>query len=159
MPDLRQRQQERERQQKKNGKSGLGGLVVVLLVMLISAGSDMDLGGDEALGVIAGIVILAAVIAGVIWLSKKGAVTRKERQAEERRSAGRVSAAAIHRPDPREKSFTKPETYCAIHDHSGEDHFARDRARRIAQLDDWLKNGLIDRAEYQVLKERFENDL
>lgn len=40
----------------------------------------------------------------------------------------------------------------------GEDHFERDRRRRIAQLDDWLKSGLIDRDEYKNLKRRYERD-
>ena len=40
----------------------------------------------------------------------------------------------------------------------GEDHFQRDRRRRISQLDDWLKSGLIDRDEYKNLKRRYERD-
>ena len=40
-----------------------------------------------------------------------------------------------------------------------DDHFVRDKAQRIAQLDEWLKNGLIDREEYRVLKSRYERDL
>ena len=39
-----------------------------------------------------------------------------------------------------------------------EDHFQRDRRRRISQLDDWLKSGLIDRDEYKNLKRRYERD-
>ena len=56
------------------------------------------------------------------------------------------------------RSFPKPEAYCVSCEASGDDHFVRDRKRRIAQLDDWLKNGLIDREEYRVLKYRFERD-
>ena len=40
----------------------------------------------------------------------------------------------------------------------GEDHFQRDRRRRISQLDDWLKSGLIDRDEYKNLNRRSERD-
>ena len=43
-------------------------------------------------------------------------------------------------------------------DAQGEDHFQRDRRRRISQLDDWLKSGLIDRDEYKTLKRRYERD-
>ena len=57
-----------------------------------------------------------------------------------------------------QRSYTKPEAYCVSCELSGEDHFVRDRQRRLAQLDDWLKNGLVDREEYQVLKRRFQND-
>ena len=41
---------------------------------------------------------------------------------------------------------------------SGEDHFERDKRNRIEQLDDWLKNGLIDRREYNELKRRYLED-
>ncbi len=41
---------------------------------------------------------------------------------------------------------------------SGEDHFQRDKSKRIEQLDDWLENGLIDRKEYRELKRRYRED-
>ena len=45
-----------------------------------------------------------------------------------------------------------------VFDYSGEDHFQRDQRNRIAQLDDWLRNGLIDRNEYRELKRRYERE-
>ena len=44
-------------------------------------------------------------------------------------------------------------------DNTGEDHFAHDKAQRIAQLDTFLKNGIIDKAEYRTLRERYERGL
>ena len=41
-------------------------------------------------------------------------------------------------------------------DLSREDHFRRDREKRISQLDDWLRSGIIDRKEYNELKKRFK---
>ncbi len=38
-----------------------------------------------------------------------------------------------------------------------EDHFQRDKRTRIEQLDEWLKNGLIDRKEYKVLEKRYRD--
>ena len=40
-----------------------------------------------------------------------------------------------------------PDAACVVCDNTGEDHFAHDKAQRIAQLDDFLKNGIIDKAE------------
>ena len=40
----------------------------------------------------------------------------------------------------------------------GEDHFQRDKRKRIKQLDEWLKNGLIDRKEYDELKRRYREE-
>ena len=86
------------------------------------------------------------------------AVSKKKKKTEAAPASGRVYAA-VQRRDPRSASFTKPETYCAVHNHSAEDHLAYDKAQRIAQLDDWLKSGLIDREEYRVLKDRYQRDL
>ena len=68
-------------------------------------------------------------------------------------------SAGKKREDPRMKTFTKPEAPCIVCETTGEDHFAADKRKRIEQLDDWLKSGLIDRKEYMVLKDRYERDL
>ncbi|MBR4393048.1 MAG: hypothetical protein IKT07_03385 [Oscillospiraceae bacterium] len=40
----------------------------------------------------------------------------------------------------------------------GQDHLERDKTRRIEQLDGWLESGLIDKKEYNELKDRYEHD-
>ena len=102
----------------------------------------------------AALVLLIVLIVVLASAAKKG-ITRAEREDP---VPGRVSAA-VRRADPRSTSFTKPEAYCAVHDHSGEDHLAYDKAQRLAQLDEWLKIGLIERDEYRVLKDRYQRDL
>ena len=47
--------------------------------------------------------------------------------------------------------------YTLLRDTHAEDHFQRDSRKRISQLDDWLKSGIIDRKEYNELKSRYEN--
>ena len=64
----------------------------------------------------------------------------------------------LHSDDKPHREFSAPEAYCVVCENTGEDHLAFDRAQRLRQLDDWLKNGLIDRAEYRVLKETFEKN-
>ena len=83
----------------------------------------------------------------------------KRREVEDRRPATARTSAAVQRRDPRTKSFTQPDPYCVVCDHTGEDHFQHDKTQRIKQLDEWLKNGLIDRTEYKVLLDRFKRDL
>ena len=108
------------------------------------------------------IMLVSAAALAVAAIAALSAV-RKKKAAETGRaqtnSAGGRTSAAKSRPDPRSRSFTPPEPSCIVCDHTGEDHFAHDKAQRIAQLDEWLKNGLIDKAEYRVLKDRFERDL
>ena len=52
-----------------------------------------------------------------------------------------------------------PDAACVVCDNTGENHFAHDKAQRIAQLDDFLKNGIIDKAEYRTLRDRYERGL
>ena len=70
----------------------------------------------------------------------------------------------MHRPAPANgrhahRDFSAPEAPCIVCEQTGEDHFQRDKARRLAQLDDWLKIGLIDRDEYRVLKDRYQRGI
>lgn len=58
------------------------------------------------------------------------------------------------RPAPRRGAV--PDAACVVCDNAGKDHFTHDRERRVAQLDDFLKNGIIDKAEYRKLRERYE---
>lgn len=124
-------------------------LTLRMEIWMIQHGMDPELLPLIAVGVLVVIVLLI------------GAAKRRKK-AEDRpifNSAGGRTSAAKQRPDPRNRSFTTPEASCIVCDHTGEDHFVRDKAQRIAQLDEWLKNGLIDREEYRVLKSRYERDL
>ena len=83
----------------------------------------------------------------------------------------RTPSVELHRPAPSmqrppvtagrsaRRDFRAPEAPCIVCEQTGDDHFQRDKARRIAQLDDWLKNGLIDRSEYLVLKDRYQRGI
>ena len=108
------------------------------------------------------IMLVSAAALAVAAIAALSAV-RKKKAAETGRaqtnSAGGRTSAAAQRPDPRNRTFTPPEPTCIVCNHTVEDHFLRDMAQRIAQLDEWLKNGLIEKDEYRVLKDRFERDL
>ena len=103
------------------------------------------------------LLALILVIVLLVLLIKAAKKKSVEGVADADRS-GRVSAA-VRRADPRSKSFTNPDPYCVVCDHTGEDHFARDKAQRLQQLDEWLKIGLIDREEYRVLRDRFQRGI
>ena len=98
-------------------------------------------------------------ILGILAVLLLVTLITKAKGGRKNREDGSVSNSAAGRTDPRTRSFTAPEPSCIVCDHTGEDHFVRDKAQRIAQLDEWLKNGLIDREEYRVLKSRYERDL
>ena len=83
----------------------------------------------------------------------------------------RTPSVELHRPAPSmqrrtpsvahsaQRDFSAPDAPCIVGEQTGEDHFQRDKARRIAQLNDWLKIGLIDKEEYRVLKDRYERGI
>lgn len=114
--------------------------------------------------------VLPAIIKKV--KDKGGDKQKKGSAAATPSSAPRQSPSVeMHRPAPAMKrqtpsvapsakrDFSAPEAPCIVCEQTGDDHFQRDKARRIAQLDDWLKNGLIDREEYRVLKDRYERGI
>ena len=171
------RQQNQNKQQKKKGLGGwLWVVLIFLLPNLIEIFEDNDLwweiswffrrlslrlsrasGVPVRILVMIGLLVLVAVALGFAE-KVKDKKEREEKFGFSYNRQGRVSAA-VNRPDPRSRSFQQPDPYCVVCDHTGEDHFEHDKKRRLEQLNDWLKNGLIDREEYKTLRYRYERDL
>ena len=151
--------------QKKQPKKGsFWAILVFLIAMAVANAGDID--GELLVFILPVIIIIAAIALGLRLRmklggrSKSGSGTRDGGRARNIRELDASSMqSAIHRFDPRSKSFVKPDAPCIVCEHTGEDHLERDKRNRIRQLDDWLKTGLIDRSEYRVLKDRFERDL
>lgn len=161
-----------ESNKKKKKSGGAWWLIFVVIALLSQASEGIDLSWLAPLwhrfrvtllryGITLdpGIVLLAAVVAVLLLISVIVKAAKRRGEVVERKPATARTSAAIHRPDPRSRSFTPPEPSCIVCDHTGEDHFQHDKAQRIQQLGEWLKNGLIDREEYKVLKARYERDL
>ncbi len=159
------------RQNKNNQGSSWLGAVIVLVIVLIRALTDSDL--PPAAGAVIAFGILAVIIAVVVSAKAKKKAAKKPAPGSVRptptvelnrpapsmqRREPTVSTVSHSHPRTANQRFPQPEAYCVTCENTGEDHFVRDRKRRIAQLDEWLKNGLIDREEYRVLKYRFERD-
>ena len=124
---------------KKNPVPGVV-LGIVFLVLITAAENS---GSIAAVFVLFTLVFCAAVVIAAV---RK---TKKQQKPEE---TGTPSRGYTTHEDV-------PDAHCVVCENTGEDHFVRDKARRIAQLDDFLKNGIIDKAEYRKLRERFENDI
>ena len=104
------------------------------------------------------LLIVAAVVRYVArnakkWVTPSG--TTLEEQLKKRDERMAQAQRAPRHPLPPDM----PDAACIVCDNTGEDHFAHDRAQRIAQLDAFLKNGIIDKAEYRTLRERYERGL
>ena len=154
--------------QQKKKQSGASWAILIILIPLMMRMLDGEL-PPAVFGVIV-IAVVAAVAFGKMAKNREKAA----KSALESRGSGTKAAPGrktpeveLHRPVPSmqrrepvtsKRSYPQPEAYCVSCELSGEDHFVRDRQRRLEQLDSWLKNGLVDKQEYLVLKQRFEND-
>lgn len=104
------------------------------------------------------LLIVAAVVRYVArnakkWVTPSGTTLEEQlKKRDERMAQARRAPRHPLSPD-------MPDAACVVCDNTGEDHFAHDRAQRIAQLDAFLKNGIIDKAEYRTLRERYERGL
>ena len=92
-------------------------------------------------------------------LGKNGERMAQAQDAPFRPASPRQDAPQRSVPPQRSMPSDMPDAACVVCDNTGEDHFAHDKAQRIAQLDDFLKNGIIDKAEYRTLRERYERGL
>lgn len=126
----------------------------------------------RSLFIIAVLILVALVKASVKNTARRGGKTtgkpigkNGERRAQAQDAPFRPASPrqdAPQRSVPPRRSMPPPDmpdAACVVCDNTGEDHFAHDKAQRIAQLDDFLKNGIIDKAEYRTLRERYERGL
>lgn len=125
----------------------------------------------RSLFIIAVLIVAALVKASVKNTARRGGKTtgkpigkNGERMAQAqdapfRPASPRQDAPQRGVPPQRSMPSDMPDAACVVCDNTGEDHFAHDKAQRIAQLDDFLKNGIIDKAEYRTLRERYERGL
>ena len=126
----------------------------------------------RSLFIIALLIVVALVKASVKNTARRGGKTtgkpigkNGERMAQAQDAPFRPASPrqdAPQRSVPPQRSMPPPDmpdAACVVCDNTGEDHFAHDKAQRIAQLDDFLKNGIIDKAEYRTLRERYERGL
>ena len=115
----------------------------------------------RSLFIIAVLIVAALIKASVKNTARRGGRTtgkpigkNGERMAQAQDAPQRSVPPQRSMPPP-----DMPDAACVVCDNTGEDHFAHDKAQRIAQLDDFLKNGIIDKAEYRTLRERYERGL
>lgn len=137
------------RKNHRSNKSGSAILPAVLAVIFIMNAMAGDLDG-ATMSLLAAIAVLAGIIALMVLMVKisnrPGGVKKilpgksREKSVEDMplSSAGSRSSAVYN---PR----------------SAEELFLRDKQKRLEQLDVFLKNGIVDKAEYELLKKRYEN--
>ena len=130
---------------KKKNENSFSPLVLVALLLLTLSES-----GDTAM---VALLFAALMIGAIVYVAYKGV----NGYLKKRKGAAEEAAPAAPQPD--EASEVLPPEACeAVCEDAGEDPLAREREQRIRQLDEWLKNGVIDKEEYQQLKDRYEGE-
>ena len=119
----------------------------IIFLILLFVGALMGEAGSDA-----GVMLLSLTVVIVALFLVLRAASKKAGKS----SSGRSRSAKGRPEDPRMKTFTKPDAPCIVCEHTGENHLERDRINRLRQLDEWLKIGLIEKEEYRILRERYQ---
>ena len=135
-----------------NRKKSWGGIAGTVFLLLIS------MAGSEGGAVFAGIIILVAVAAVMIIVGKKlGTAAVNSSNTPAGRAKRIFESSAWNKDVPEEDVFVaKAPEIRSYDENAAEKNFIRDKERRIRQLDGFLKNGIIDKNEYRVLRDRYE---
>lgn len=122
----------------------------------------MNFGGLLVVLIVWGVVSFVKKT-GKKWVTPSGTTLEEQLKKRDERMARRENAPPSPSYIPAERRAAPtghmPDAPCIVCENTGENHFVRDKARRIAQLDDFLKNGIIDKAEYRRLLDRYERGI
>ena len=133
-----------------NKKKGKGYLApaVILFALLSVIGEIGEMERPEALiAVLVGAVILVVILATVSAVKKHGGKTETAaRRSAPARSAARPAARTAARPASGGAERAEEAVHC---------HHSTGKQKYLEQLDGFLANGIIDKAEYRLMKERY----
>ena len=130
----------RKRAGSKNSGFGFGIVVFYFLIMLLNS-TDRT---------VAAIIILALVAVAAVYIGVKFGKKRTNKAFAEEKTKKREYCSTCS------DEFIYNNVQNEFKEYSSEENFIRDKQRRIKQLDGFLKNGLIDKAEYMVLKSHYD---
>ena len=129
---------------RNNEKKGKGYLApaVILFALLSVIGEIGEMERPEALiAVLVGAVILVVILATVSAVKK-----HSEKSGTPVRSAARPAARTAARPASGGAERAEEAVHC---------HHSTGKQKYLEQLDGFLANGIIDKAEYRLMKERY----
>lgn len=154
----------REDKKQKKGVSWKWIVVVVaayFIFMAVMEKEDFDFDSVSALLSIVSVAVAAAgflLALKIAWSKKRE--ERKQRAAVRRRNQtwnGAVPRHHSRQPEDRPLPVPQRSFSPAVYDENlREDSGRRDRERRLRQLEDFYKNGIIEKDEYLLLKSRYE---
>lgn len=120
--------------------------------------TDSDIPFDAVVAIVQ-IVIFLAVVVAVVKIGKRAVNEKKngKRKPERRSFSVNDRPRTYERPEADRMPDAKQRKY--YDENTIFQNQERDSDRRLRQLDDFLKNGIIDREEYKILRSRYERGL
>ncbi|MBR4579387.1 MAG: hypothetical protein IKO22_07265 [Oscillospiraceae bacterium] len=143
---------------KKKASPGIAVFFIIMLVASLMEELPRGSGMAALIPLIAAVVIIASIFTVVRTAAKKAAAGKSTAPRPAMNPAVRSAAHPVSRT-PARANLSGPDAYCLVCDQTGVDHFERDRQRRLRQLDYWLSIGLIERKEYNLLREKYSRDV
>ena len=147
---------DRNRKRNKEKKGPLGIVVMIILAIASfaeSAGEDLEI----ALAIFVGIVVIAGIAALGFKAAKKAAKPAVRGKGPGSAAFENISKWSRDSGETLPSVAARPKTF-VYDDRAYERNEARDVQRRLMQLDDFLKNGIIEKEEYRLLRARYERN-
>lgn len=131
--------------------------IIMLLIGLFFSLADMDMDSGDVVAVIW--IILFIITTVIIVAITRQALKKKKKmpQKENRTFSEAVPSSTFKETQTRNSPALEQKKYYDKDMIMQDDE--RDRERRLKQLDDFLKNGIIDKEEYKVLYSRYERGI
>lgn len=144
----------RNRQKKKNSPLAIGLAVLLALFSLAeSAGGD----GEMFIGFIVIIAVIAALVFAVIKIVNKAVYGGAGKTNVRSKAAQAISKWSRDSGETPPVTASRPKSF-VYDDRAYERNEQRDIERRLSQLDEFLKNGIIEKEEYRILRARYERN-
>ena len=143
---------------KEEKKASKGGVIAAIIIMLLGAFEGVDGDADAFIGIILVVVVFFAVVA-IIGAANKAKKNKPISSAvkTEKKSANKAAKKADNIPYAQNKQEQKyydsgKKYYDSDCQRMSSEH---DHNRRLEQLDGFLANGIISKAEYDILKVKY----
>ena len=141
-----------------SGSGKFWGIAVYLFALILINIGKSGVGNRAVFGVLVTFIIAFAAVAIVAKQSRTAIAKKKEGEKNPSFSARPITQRQAVQPPsrPLDSATPRPAPTRVYSEGIQEENEIRDRERRLRQLDDFYKNGIIDKEEYRVLRQRYE---
>ncbi|MBQ7895493.1 MAG: hypothetical protein IJ364_02920 [Oscillospiraceae bacterium] len=137
----------RNRNKKKSSKGAVIAIVLVFLLQMAGEISSSSFARSSIITILVPVLAIAIFFAVFAFIAKCAVKAKKEEKANSREDTYCKTCS---------DEFVYNNRQVEYNENSAEENFIRDRQRRLRQLDDFLKNGIIDKEEYMVLRSHYD---